>query len=99
MSNIIYQLKNKINGKIYIGKTTQSVMTRFHKHCHASLKDSNTLIHKAIRKYGKENFEVDNGLRIAQMVVCPVYQSDLQEVNDLVGTDRGEGGFGSTGTK
>jgi dUTP pyrophosphatase len=48
---------------------------------------------------GKENFEVDNGLRIAQMVVCPVYQADLQEVNDLVGTDRGEGGFGSTGTK
>ena len=48
---------------------------------------------------GKDNFEVDNGSRIAQMVVCPVYQADLQEVNDLVGTDRGEGGFGSTDAK
>jgi group I intron endonuclease len=72
MSNIIYQLKNKINGKIYIGKTTQSVMTRFHKHCHASLKDSNTLIHKAIRKYGKENFEVT-------ILECPLSINDAEK--------------------
>ena len=47
----------------------------------------------------KESFKVEKGLRIAQMVVCPVVQAQLKEVNDLNETGRGEGGFGSTGTK
>tara|TARA_Y100001958_G_C21053324_1_gene418688 strand:- start:120 stop:560 length:441 start_codon:yes stop_codon:yes gene_type:complete len=49
--------------------------------------------------FGKEKFVVENGSRIAQMVVCPVEQVSLEEVQDLEKTDRGEGGFGSTGTK
>lgn len=48
---------------------------------------------------GKENFIVENGLRIAQMVVCPIVQANFEEVKDLDKTTRGEGGFGSTGTK
>ena len=48
---------------------------------------------------GKDSFEVENGLRIAQMVVCPVVQAQLEEINDLSETERGDGGFGSTGTK
>ena len=48
---------------------------------------------------GKENFLIQNGERIAQMVVCPVIQADLEEVNELSDTGRGLGGFGSTGTK
>ena len=47
----------------------------------------------------QESFKVEKGLRIAQMVVCPVVQAQLKEVNDLSETGRGEGGFGSTGTK
>ena len=47
----------------------------------------------------KESFKVEKGLRIAQMVVCPVVQAQLKEVNDLNETERGKGGFGSTGTK
>ena len=47
----------------------------------------------------QESFRVEKGLRIAQMVVCPVVQAQLKEVNDLNETARGEGGFGSTGTK
>ena len=47
----------------------------------------------------QESFEVEKGLRIAQMVVCPVVQAQLKEVNDLNETKRGKGGFGSTGTK
>ena len=42
---------------------------------------------------------MEKGFRIAQMVVCPVVQAQLKEVNDLSETERGEGGFGSTGTK
>ena len=48
---------------------------------------------------GKENFIVEKGLRIAQMVVSPVIQVELKEVDELENTARGEGGFGSTGVK
>ena len=47
--------------------------------------------------HGKVLFEVTHGLRIAQMVPCPIIKIDLEEVKDLDKTMRGEGGFGSTG--
>ena len=46
---------------------------------------------------GKISFEVTHGLRIAQMVPCPIIKIDLEEVKNLDDTNRGEGGFGSTG--
>ena len=49
--------------------------------------------------HGKNIFKVDNGLRIAQMVLCPVIEAKLSEVEIIDETERGEGGFGSTGTK
>ena len=49
--------------------------------------------------HSKENFVIKNGERIAQMVVCPVIQAKLEEVEELNNTDRGCGGFGSTGIK
>ena len=48
---------------------------------------------------GNETFIIEKGLRIAQMVVCPIIQAKLEEVNELNDTTRGKGGFGSTGTK
>ena len=48
---------------------------------------------------GKENFKIEKGLRIAQMVLCPVVRATLKEVDILEETRRGEGGFGSTGVK
>jgi len=47
----------------------------------------------------KEKFIIENGERIAQMVVCPVVQAKLEEVKELSDTVRGSSGFGSTGTK
>ena len=44
-------------------------------------------------------FVVEKGLRIAQMVLCPVVKATLKEVTELVNTERGSGGFGSTGIK
>ena len=44
-------------------------------------------------------FSITNEMRIAQMVVAQFSRVDLFEVEDLSETDRGEGGFGSTGTK
>ena len=42
-------------------------------------------------------FVVEKGLRIAQMVLCPVVKASLKEVEELENTERGSGGFGSTG--
>ena len=42
-------------------------------------------------------FVVERGLRIAQMVLCPVVKARLKEVTELEDTERGSGGFGSTG--
>lgn len=49
--------------------------------------------------HGEEEFVVNHGDRIAQMVIAPVTQLPLLEVDELDETDRGEGGFGSTGVE
>lgn len=46
---------------------------------------------------GSDDFVIERGMRIAQMVISPVVQTNLVEVEELNGTKRGEGGFGSTG--
>ena len=47
---------------------------------------------------GNKDFEITNGTRIAQMVLCPISKAKLLEVEDLDSTTRGDGGFGSTGS-
>ena len=47
--------------------------------------------------HGNEQFVVKNGDRIAQMVLVPVFKFQFEEVNELTQTNRGSGGFGSTG--
>lgn len=51
----------------------------------------------ALRSYAKEPYTVEPGERIAQLVITPVAQAEITVVNDLDNTDRGAGGFGSTG--
>jgi len=46
-----------------------------------------------------ESFTIENGERIAQMVIAKHEQAQWEEVAQLSSTDRGEGGFGSTGVK
>lgn len=46
---------------------------------------------------GAEPFVIERGMRIAQMVIAPVVQGDFAEVSELDETERGAGGFGSTG--
>ncbi|MDA3799298.1 MAG: dUTP diphosphatase [Kiritimatiellae bacterium] len=48
--------------------------------------------------HGKEDFVVQKGMRIAQMVIKPILEVTVEEITELSGTTRGEGGFGSTGT-
>ena len=49
--------------------------------------------------HGSESFTIENGERIAQLVIAKFVQIDWDEVLDLSSTLRGEGGFGSTGVK
>ena len=46
---------------------------------------------------GNAPFTITRGMRIAQMVIAPVTRGQFAEVADLDDSDRGEGGFGSTG--
>jgi len=46
---------------------------------------------------GSLPFEIKKGDRIAQMVIAPVVHLPIAEVEDLDATNRGDGGFGSTG--
>jgi dUTP pyrophosphatase len=48
---------------------------------------------------GSADFLVERGSRIAQLVIAPVTRAELIEVQSLEGTERGEGGFGSTGIR
>tara|TARA_B110000003_G_C16508261_1_gene480114 strand:- start:485 stop:925 length:441 start_codon:yes stop_codon:yes gene_type:complete len=49
--------------------------------------------------HGNVAFTVEDGSRIAQIVLAKYEQVEWNEVRELTGTDRGDGGFGSTGIK
>lgn len=52
-----------------------------------------------LHNLGAEPYTVQPGERIAQMIIMPYFAPVIEEVTSLTETDRGAGGFGSTGTK
>ena len=50
-----------------------------------------------LHNLSNEDFQIEKGMKVAQMLIQPVEQKQLVEVNDLEETARGDGGFGSTG--
>lgn len=52
-----------------------------------------------IGNFGAADYVIEHGLRIAQLVISPVLQAKFVTAQDLTETKRGEGGFGSTGTR
>ncbi len=46
---------------------------------------------------GQENFNVARGDRVAQLIIAPVTRVDIELVEETSGSERGQGGFGSTG--
>ena len=69
----LYQVTNKINGRMYIGQTCQGYKRRWYIHCWKAARGGEQRFHQSIRKYGKENFEVK------LLVVGP----KLEWINDL----------------
>ena len=53
----------------------------------------------ALHNHGEKEEQIDKGERIAQIVIAPCVSADFCIVDELNETDRGSGGFGSTGTK
>ena len=53
----------------------------------------------ALHNHGESAQKIAAGERVAQLVVAPYITADFEEVDELSSTERGAGGFGSTGTK
>ena len=55
----IYQITNDVNGKIYIGKTEQSITKRFTEHCADRKRAPDRPLYRAMNKYGVEHFHIE----------------------------------------
>lgn len=77
MKGYIYKITNKINNKVYIGQTIQSIKDRFYRHCQKrclSKQEANMAIKRAIFKYGKKNFSLE------LLETCDREQLDEREI-------------------
>lgn len=94
----IYQITNKINNKIYIGKTEFSVEKRFKEHCKDAFRERNEKrpLYNAMKKYGIENFiveileEVNDGKMLEEREIYWIEQKDSYR-NGYNATLGGEG--------
>lgn len=60
--------------------------------------DYRGIVHVIVQNTGTDSHRVGVGERIAQGIIAPVIQVDFEVTGDLTDTERGENGFGSTGT-
>ena len=87
---MIYLITNTVNGKRYIGKTTQTLEARWYQHCKNAEYGHNTYLYKAIRKYGRESFDISllcEGLEEEEVLLIAEHQP---EYNMTVGGDGGD---------
>lgn len=61
---IVYLITNKINNKKYVGQTTQTTNIRWTKHRFNAVNDPTLPLHRAIHKYGPENFEIKSLVKV-----------------------------------
>ncbi|MBN2771584.1 MAG: dUTP diphosphatase, partial [Spirochaetes bacterium] len=47
--------------------------------------------------HSKADFHITTGMKIAQMIIAPVVRAEIEEIDQVSDTRRGDGGFGSTG--
>jgi group I intron endonuclease len=55
---VIYCITNKVNGKRYIGKTTQKLTKRWWTHKNCAFRGCDSILYRAIRKYGEDAFTI-----------------------------------------
>lgn len=90
---IIYKITNKINGDFYIGQTIKSKEERFQRHKYDVSYNSKTHLHRAMRKYGFNNFiieEIENQIPQEKLDEREIFW--IKELNPPYNmTDGGEG--------
>src|SRR5712664_398748 len=72
----LYLVTNTIDGTMYVGKTTKTIEQRWLKHLSDARRGAATHMHRAIRKYGVENFVID------PLVLTEPDFTDEQSLND-----------------
>ena len=97
---ICYQITNLVTGKVYVGLTTQSLSERWRKHC-VSSKKSEAPLYRAIRKYGIENFIIEEiACALGDLNSLKELEKDLIAQNDCIapkGYNATKGGDGVSG--
>lgn len=87
MTGFIYKITNKVNGKVYIGQTKYTIEARWKQH---QYKKDKTHFHNAIRKYGVENFIVE------QLEECEISELDSKEIYYIAKYNSFKEGYNST---
>jgi group I intron endonuclease len=57
-SCVIYLVRNRLNDKVYVGKTKNGVEKRWLEHIKDAIRGSELMLHRAIRKHGADAFEI-----------------------------------------
>lgn len=97
----VYKVTNKVNNKVYIGITNKGAGARFKQHLFDAEHGSQYRFHRAIRKYGKENFEVsiiafcNNVDELKENEIK--FISEYESMNPDKGYNMTEGGDGAFG--
>jgi len=97
---VVYEAKNKINGKRYVGKTSRSLEVRREEHLKNSRSGSDLYFHRALRKYKPETFEWrvlmscknEDDLNKSERICIKMLKTKVLGGYNL--TDGGEGAFG-----
>jgi len=101
----VYKIINKINGKIYIGKT-YDVNQRWLRHISDSISERyNSILHKAINKYGADNFEIytieecnsDEDALEKEIFWIAEYKTNIYKYGNEFGYNLTDGGEGTSG--
>jgi len=97
---IIYSARNKINGRLYVGKTVKVMEQRRREHEYIAEKGSACLFHKALRKYGFDAFEwktlmhCEDGDDLNESEIACIKMLKTKVPNGYNLTDGGDGGHG-----
>jgi group I intron endonuclease len=100
---LIYLITNKINGKRYVGQTSQSLQKRWNRHKSPMNHRRSSYLYNAICKYGAESFEIKPLVIVGTKQEMDYYEQELIKVLDLRNPEKGynltEGGGGMLGFK
>ena len=100
---IVYKITNKINGKMYVGQTSQPLMKRWNRHKSPLNHRRHSYLYNAICKHGSDNFSVDALVVVGSKQEMDFYEREFIKVLDLRNPDKGynltDGGGGMLGFK